>query len=163
MIVVSNTSPLTNLAAIQQFELLQRLYQEIHIPQAVWNELNAQQRPWPGCREVANADWIYHHRVTNVQLVKALTRDLDLGEAESIGLALELKADMILLDETDGRRVAQRWGLKTVGVLGILTEAKTKQLIDEMKPLLQSLRYQIGFYLSPRLYQEVLQSVGEGD
>lgn len=163
MIIVSNTSPLTNLAAIQQFELLQCLYQQIHIPQAVWNELNAQQRTWPGGREVANADWIHRHPVTNTQLVNALTRDLDLGEAESIGLALELKANIILLDETDGRRVAQRLGLKAVGVLGILTEAKTKKLIGEIRPLLQSLRYQIGFYLNPRLCQEVLQAVGEGD
>ena len=48
MIVVSNTSPVTNLAAIGQFELLRLLYEEVHIPSAVWDELNAEGRSWPG-------------------------------------------------------------------------------------------------------------------
>ena len=47
MIIVSNTSPLTNLAAIGQFELLRILYQEIEIAQSVWDELNAKNKQWP--------------------------------------------------------------------------------------------------------------------
>jgi predicted nucleic acid-binding protein len=50
MKVVSNTSPLTNLAAIGQFDLLCKLYGEIHIPDGVWDELNASGKPWPGSR-----------------------------------------------------------------------------------------------------------------
>jgi hypothetical protein len=52
MIVVSNTSPLTNLAAIGQFDLLRNLYDEIHIAQAVWEELNARGQHWPRRDEV---------------------------------------------------------------------------------------------------------------
>jgi len=52
MIVVSNTSPLTNLAAIGQFDCLQPLYAHIHIAHGVWNELNAQGKSWPGRNEV---------------------------------------------------------------------------------------------------------------
>lgn len=58
MIVVSNTSPLTNLAAIGQFRLLQLLYPEIYIADGVWKELHAYGREWPGAGEVAQADWI---------------------------------------------------------------------------------------------------------
>ena len=50
-------------------------------------------------------------------------RDLDAGEAEAIGLALQKHADWLLLDERDARRVAKSLGLKVTGVLGILLKA----------------------------------------
>lgn len=77
MVVISNTSPLTNLAAIGQFDLLRCLYAEIHIADGVWNELNAQGKRWPGADEVAAASWIRRHSVQNKALVNALQRDLD--------------------------------------------------------------------------------------
>jgi len=61
MIVVSNTSPLTNLAAIGKFDLLQRLYTHIHIADGVWEELQAGGKPWPGYAQVNAADWIERH------------------------------------------------------------------------------------------------------
>lgn len=61
MTVVSNTSPLTNLAAIGRFDLLQGLYHQLHIAQGVWDELNAEGKHWPGRDEVAEADWIEQH------------------------------------------------------------------------------------------------------
>jgi predicted nucleic acid-binding protein len=109
MIVVSNTSPLTNLAAIGQFDLLRLLYSELHIAYGVWDELNAGGKRWPGCDEVAAAGWIQRHAVQNQALVTALRRDLDRGEAESIALALELGADLIwvqLLLSPDGSQVS---------------------------------------------------------
>jgi uncharacterized protein len=77
MIVVSNTSPLTNLAAIGQFDLLRRLFGEIEIPEGVWSELNANGKRWPGSLEVATATWIKRHMIKNQPLVTALRRDLD--------------------------------------------------------------------------------------
>jgi len=58
MIVVSDTSPLTNLAAIGQFGLLRRLYGELYIADGVWDELNAGGGRWPGRDQVAAADWV---------------------------------------------------------------------------------------------------------
>ena len=77
MIVASNTSPLTNLAAIGQFDLLHQLYDSLHIPHGVWTELNSGDRRWPGRAEVAEASWIERHAVKNQALVVALRRDLD--------------------------------------------------------------------------------------
>ena len=65
MIIVSNTSPITNLAAIGQFELLHCLYGSIHIADAVWNELHADEYEWPGAVETASAGWIIRHSVSN--------------------------------------------------------------------------------------------------
>jgi len=162
MIVVSDTSPLTNLAAIGQFEVLRRLYGELHIASGVWDELNAWGRRWPGCDEVANADWIQRHRVQNQTLVAALRRDLDRGEAESIALALEVGADIVLLDEKEGRHAAQCFGLHVVGVVGVLLEAKAKRVIEKLQPHLDALRTTAGFYLGESVYQSALVVAGEG-
>ena len=62
IVVVSDTSPLTNLAAIGHFHLLRALFGEIHISQGVWEELNAGGRRHPGSREVESAPWIHRHR-----------------------------------------------------------------------------------------------------
>jgi hypothetical protein len=67
------------------------------------------------------------------------------GEAAAIALAVELKADLVLLDEQDGRRAAQRMGLRPLGVLGILLEAKKRGHIPVVKPLVADLRQTAGF------------------
>jgi predicted nucleic acid-binding protein len=161
MIVVSNTSPLTNLAAIGQFDLLHSLYARLNIPDGVEEELSAGGRHWPGHEPVTQADWIQRHTVQNRTLVTALRRDLGLGESESIALALELGADLILLDEKEGRHTAQRLGLRVIGVIGILLEAKTQGAIDKVGPSLDALRQTAGFYLSEQLYQSILLLTGE--
>ena len=161
MIVVSNTSPLTNLAAIGQFDLLHRLYARLYIAEGVWDELNAQGKRWPGRDEVAAADWIERHAVQNQALITVLQRDLDRGEAETIALALELGADLVLLDEKEGRHAAQRLGLHIVGVVGVLLEAKANGALDVLRPHLDALRQTAGFYLSESLYRHALELMGE--
>ena len=163
MIVVSDTSPLTNLAAIGQFDLLRRLYAEIHITDGVWDELNAEGKRWPGAENVAAAKWVRRHTTQNKTLVKALRRDLDWGEAESIALALELDATLLLLDEKEGRHIAERLGLHVVGVVGVLLEAKTKGVIDRMRPHLDALRQTAGFFMSESVYQRALVLANEGE
>ena len=165
MIVVSTTSPLTNLAAIGHFELLQTLFAQLHIPSAVWEELNAFGTAWPGRNAVASAKWIQRHSTLNStqnrHLINALERDLDRGESAAIALALEVNADLILLDEYEGRRVAQRLGLRVMGVVGILLSAKQNQLVDEIQPMLHELRTTAGFYLSDAVYRRALSLAGE--
>lgn len=161
MIVVSDTSPLTNLAAIGRLDVLRQLYGEVYIPNAVWDELNAGDKNWPGYESVATANWIKQHGVQNQPLVVALRRDLDRGEAEGIALALELKADLILLVEKEGRHAAQQLGLQVVGVIGVLLEAKAKGLLPQVRSQLDALRQLAGFYLSESLYQAAMKLAGE--
>jgi len=161
IVVVSNTSPLTNLAAIGQFDLLRRLYGELHIANGVWDELNANGKRWPGADNVAGANWIERHTIQNQALVDALSSDLDHGEAESIALAKELNAALILMDEKEGRRAAERLGLHVVGTVGILLEAKAKRKLSSVRPHLDALRQTAGFYLSESVYQSTLVLAGE--
>jgi len=161
MAVISNTSPLTNLAAISQLSLLRELFGEIRIADGVWQELNAGGRRHPGSREVEAAPWIHRCTVGNRSLVTALRRDLDLGEAETLVLGLELRADLVLIDEKEGRHMASRLGLRPLGVLGVLLQAKREKRIEKVGPLLEALRFEAGFYLSEDLFGEILAKAGE--
>ena len=161
MIVVSNTSPLTNLAAIGQFDLLRKLYNMVCIAEGVWVELNAKDQAWPSKENVEHASWVTRKTVTNQTAVATLREDLDHGESETIVLAIEQKADLVLMDETEGRRKARRLGLKVTGVVGILLEAKSKGYISQILPHLDRLRQEAGFYLSESVYQEALKLADE--
>lgn len=161
MIVVSNTSPLTNLAAIGHFELLRKLFGEIHIADGVWQELNKGVKRHPGRQEVESSPWVHRHEVSSHAVTTVLRRDLDLGEAETLALALELKADLVLLDEQEGRHAAVRLGLRPFGVLGILLQAKRQKEIEEVRSPLDALRQQAGFFVGERLYRQILKEAGE--
>lgn len=161
MIVVSNTSPITNLAAVHQLPLLQQLYGIIVIPQAVYDELTGVGKSVAGSTELQTLAWIQTQKVANEALVTALELELDPGEAEAIALAIELKADLLLLDERRGRTVASRFGVKFIGILGVLIEAKHKGVISAVKPVLDDLILAAGFWVKQPLYSRVLQTVGE--
>lgn len=161
MIVVSDTSPINNLAAINQLEILHQLYGTVIIPEAVYNELTEPDFPVAGATEVQTFDWIEVRSVNNRAVVNALESELDIGEAEAIALAVEISAEQLIIDERLGRVVADRFSLNYTGILGILIEAKTKALIPTVKPLLDALRNQAGFWIAEPLYNRVLQLAGE--
>lgn len=161
MIVASNTSPLINLAAVSHLNLLQELYGTIYIPQAVYDEIVIDGVGQAGANEVDQADWIKIEPVINQPMVSSLQTDLDVGEAEAIVLAVELNADLLLLDERKGRLVAHRLGLNYIGLLGLLIRAKQEQLISDVKPTMDRLRQNVGFWVSDELYDYILQTTEE--
>lgn len=163
MIIVSDTSPINNLAAINHLHLLHQLYGTVFIPEAVYRELTDPDFPVAGSTEVQTFDWIQTRSVSDRILVEALSNELDTGEAEAIALAVEMQADQVLIDERRGRLVASRLNLRYTGILGILVEAQNKGLIAEVKPLLDALINEAGFWVSEPLYNSVLQLVNEGD
>ncbi len=155
MIVVSDTSPITNLTAIRQLDLLQRLYNRIMIPVAVYDEMVNVGKPVPGSTEVKTLPWIQTQAVVDRQRVTTIQESqekIDLGEAEAIALALELKADLLLMDERRGRIVATNYSLQVTGLLGVIVQAKQNNLIQSVKPLLDQLIKQASFRVSDQLY-----------
>jgi predicted nucleic acid-binding protein len=114
-----------------------------------------------GSVEVQTFEWIQKTEVVNRALVTALELELHSGEAEAIALAIELNADLLLLDERQARIVASCFGLKFTGILGILIESKHKGIISAVKPVLDDLIAIAGFWITKSLYQRVLESVGE--
>jgi len=161
MIVVSDASPLMNLAIIGQLEILSSLYDEIVIPQAVYGELALKGEGMPGSHQIRSLQWLMVRQVENIPLVTALRLQLDKEESEAIALAIEIGADLLLLDERKARAVARQFNLEFTGLLGILIEAKGKGLVTAVRPLLDSLKIEAGFWISEPLYELVLSTVGE--
>ena len=161
MIVVSNTSPITSLAAINQLHLLQQLYGSIIIPEAVYRKLTDLDSLVPGTSEVQTYDWIEMGQVENYSPVTSLLGYIHKGEAEAIALAIELSAELLLIDDMEARIQADRLGLKFTGLLGVLREAKNQGLIPAVKPVLNELIVIAEFRVGRALYDRVLQDVGE--
>jgi uncharacterized protein len=163
MNVVSNASPLINLARVGQLDLLPRFFGHLIIPEAVWDEVVIEGQGQPGADEVRRAQWIKRSTVANRELVHLLRQDLDAGEAEAIALAIEINADWLVMDERLGRETARHFGLHCVGLIGLLSAAKRRGDILALHPLLDQLRDVAGFHISSVLYQQVLRDAGELD
>lgn len=161
MKVISDTSPIINLACVGQLELVHQLYGAILIPRAVYDEITRFGPEEPGAAEVQKLEWINVYNVTNRPLVEALELEVDPGEAEAIACTLELNADQLLLDEHIGRAVAKHLGLRVIGLLGVLIKAKREELISSVKPVLDDLILKAGFWISKPLYARVLEAVSE--
>jgi predicted nucleic acid-binding protein len=162
MSVVSDASPIIHLARIGQLDLLRHLYGEVCVPKAVWEELVVKGKGQTGAKKIRQAKWIKQKEVSKHLLVKALRRELDAGEAEAIALAIEVGAELLLMDDKIGRRVAQFLNVPCIGTVGVLMEAKAKGLVFAIKPILDALRAS-GFYLSNELYERVLEDAGEAN
>ncbi|MGA0853776.1 MAG: DUF3368 domain-containing protein [Luteolibacter sp.] len=83
------------------------------------------------------------------------------GESEALSLAAEMNAERVLMDERAGRAAAAMIGLSCIGLLGILIEARRRELISELAPMLSRLEIEAKFWLSPALKIQVLQLAGE--
>ena len=84
------------------------------------------------------------------------------GEAEAIVLAEESHAEYLLIDEKQGRSLAESRGLKVVGLLGVLLIAKRAKLIPSLRLLLSALESHAGFFVSDDVRQTILNAAGEG-
>ncbi|NER94642.1 MAG: DUF3368 domain-containing protein [Symploca sp. SIO1B1] len=155
MIVVSNTTPLSELAKVGQIKLLQEVFGQIIIPQEVYNEVTTGTHP--AAREIQFVNWIKIFSIRNRQQVSILQAEtgLDLGESATIILAEELGADRVLIDELAARKVAQSRNIPITGTVGILLVAKNQGLISSVKPILDALIAQ-GTRIGQVLYQEIL-------
>ncbi len=156
--VVCDTTPIISLLKISQLDLLQKLYGEILIPRAVFEEVEAGKEK-NYYSDLSKLSWITVVDIANEGAVKSFL-DLDAGEAESILLATELQADLILLDEKLGRFHAKRLGLKVTGTIGVLVKAKSEGLIPGIKQLLSELQER-GVWIGENLKDEIIKQVGE--
>lgn len=161
MKVVCNSSPLVNLSRIGRLYILEKLYTEIAIPQAVYQEVVISGQGLPGSDEISKADWISVKNIEDRRQVQILSYDLDLGESEAIALALQENADLLIMDERIGRDMARHLDLIFTGTIGALIEAKRKGVIDLVLPVLDELRNMAGFRVSEALFKHIATVSGE--
>ena len=159
MIVVSDTTPLISLLKINRLELLERLFGEVMIPKAVFDELTVDQRFRTEADQIRQKSFIVVKPVNNQESASVLKRatGLDQGESEAIVLTDELEADLLLMDEAKGRSVSAQMGIKIMGTIGILMAAYEEDALtsDEVRACIDGLQ-RAGRHIGQRHYQMLL-------
>jgi predicted nucleic acid-binding protein len=146
VIVVADTGPLISLAVINKLDLLDTLFDRIAIPQAVWQELenNLEELSIPQIRR-------FQSNIIAVKHYQDINPDLDTGEKEAIILYDEIQADRLLIEDKAARHFAEGRGIICTGTLGILTEARSRNLIPALRPLFADLLAKGRYFAIPLL------------
>ncbi|MBK7896268.1 MAG: DUF3368 domain-containing protein [Candidatus Promineifilaceae bacterium] len=156
--VILNNTPLVALWSLNRLPLLRDLYENVLIPEAVYDEFIATER---SARQTAldESPWIKITPIKNPRHVLVYT-GLDRGETEVLALANEQSARLVIIDEYKGRRYAKRLGLPLTGTLGVLLAAKHNGFVSTLAPLIDQLLND-GLFLAPELIKKMLDLAGE--
>ena len=154
MQVVADTSLFNYLILIDRIALLPALYGRIIIPPAVlYEELLHSASPVPvGAWAASLPAWLDVRQVARVPDTDL--QHLERGEQEAITLTQELQADLLLMDDKDGRQAAEQCGLTVFGALGVLERSAEQGLVALPEVLTRLLA--TNFYVSVRIIQELL-------
>lgn len=156
--IISNTTPLISLLKIGQLELLREIYETIIIPEAVFAEIE-KGKDKPYYTDISRLDWMSIQEIKDKKVLSYFF-DLDAGEAEVIVLATEIGADLVIIDETLGRRFAKHADLKVTGTIGILIKAEELGLVEKISPLLDEMQKK-GIWINNKLKEKILAKVNE--
>lgn len=157
VVVVFNSSPIINLSKINCLYLIDNIYGKILIPEAVYDEVIVMGRNKDHVKEIdelVRSGIIEKVAVKNQELVKAFRKDLDYGESEVLALALQLDADLVVIDETDARNIAKIYDLNITGFIGILIKAYQLGIINSVIHYLD-LAIENGFRINNKLYEYI--------
>jgi len=161
MVIISDTSPISNLVQVQKLNILQQLFQKIIIPPYVDKEIKELSKFGINLDEYLNADWIEIHYPSNLEFVRKLEEELDKGESQAIAIYKELEAELLIIDERLGSKIAKNHGVETIGLVGCLIAAKRQQIINLVIPLIDELEEIAGFYIGDKLRKKILEIVQE--
>ena len=155
-VVISDAGPIFSLAVIGQLNLLDELFDEVFIPQAVWEEIT-RLKDSPFYPSITD---FFKDKVRNIEGKNHLTFVMDFGESEAVILYQEMGATYLLIDDKKARKYAENIDVNCIGTIGLLISAKSKGNIGELKPLFQQLISNERYY-SLRLLNAVLLQLGE--
>ncbi|MDL2123094.1 MAG: DUF3368 domain-containing protein [Deltaproteobacteria bacterium] len=156
-IVISNATPIISLCSVGYEFVLKELFHHILIPKAVDMELRSLDKP--GSR-FSDLKWVEVVSVQNEEVIVFLRKDIDKGEAETIALAKQMNADVVIIDENAGYQIARHFGLPVVRTLSILKVAKDKKIINKIRPIVEQM-VQRGRWYSKNVIDKFLGDVGE--
>jgi len=132
-LVISDSSPIFSLAIVGKLEILNSLFEEIFIPNAVWEELT-RDKTTEYYKIIID---FFEDKVKAVSGFNELTFIMGYGESESVILYKELNADYLLIDDKKARNIAENFGINCIGTIGVLSIAKDKGMIGELRPLFE--------------------------
>ena len=160
MIVVTDTSVVLNLCLLELEEVLSALFSVVQAPLAVKDEFVHLVNADPRFAGLTFPSFIILRSFSVIHPLLSTPR-LHRGECEVLSLAAEIQASRVLMDERAGRAAASKLGLQCIGLLGILIEARRRNLIPAIAPQLDRLQNEARFWFSPTLRLQVLQLAGE--
>ncbi|MBO0798115.1 MAG: DUF3368 domain-containing protein [Blastocatellia bacterium] len=143
--VIADTSPIQYLYQIELLDVLNVLYGQITIPEAVASELKVGRDGGISLPDVTSIDWMTIKRPLGHALLP-IVPDLGPGEREAIALAIETNDSLLILDDALARRHAQLLKIKITGTLGVLLKAKQTGHLKAVEPALVRLEA-LGFFL----------------
>ncbi len=152
--IIGDSSALIALATIDRLDLLEKLFNEIYVPKAVFEEVTTSQK--------AQAKKLETFLKDKVISIKGDTFNIGLGEGELEAMRLykEMKADFLLIDDLRAKKFARLNNINTIGTLGVMIFAKEKGYIDSIKKDLKKLE-QSSIFISSALIAKILKEVGE--
>ena len=130
-LVIADAGPIFSLAIIGKLDILNKIFREVIIPNAVWKEVSVN-------TEVKYYDDIYNFfkdRVRKISGFNDLTFVMDYGESESVILYKETDADFFLVDDRKARKISENFGIKCIGTIGLLHYSKSLGIVKELRPL----------------------------
>jgi predicted nucleic acid-binding protein len=159
VIVLSDSSPLINLAKLGRLDLLPALYKTVTVTHEVYAEVVVNGAGMAGSSQISGAAWIDVRNVAKHSDLSAARQrvGLGVGELSVIILAQELRADLLLVDDRDARRAARQEGLAVLGCVGILHEPFDQELLSDLRDCYLRLLAS-GAYIDPRLLDGILTS-----
>lgn len=161
MDIIVNATPLINFASINRLDILKSLFSKIIVPSQVWEEVVTKASEYETSKVIKSADFITVKKAKDEILYKTLLMDINKGEAEAIVLALETKAELVILDEKEARDYAEYYGLNFTGTVGCLLKAKREDIINKIKPMLDNIMIKGNFWLSDDVYNKAIELAKE--
>lgn len=157
MLIVADSSALIALAACDGLEVILQVYDNLKIPEAVYLEVVAPEKPYSDVLGGFLAD-----RVVTVDINRWVVAagGLGRGEIEAMALYKQLSADALLIDDQRARVIAEHNHIECIGALGLLLVAKQRGKISVVSPYIHKLRQSSIFY-SDELLDKVLNLAGE--
>ena len=155
--MICNTTPMIALSSIGKINLLKEVFSTVTLPKAVIDEIEVGGKvDVPNFRDF---DWL--QIVPNITSIEnRLLYQLDYGERQVVLNALELNADLVLIDDRVARNIAEHLGLRVKGTLGVLVSAKRKGLITSFIDMALEMK-ENGIYFSEKLIYDISSAIGE--
>ena len=161
--VVSNATPIIELAFLGKLDLLNKLFEKVYTTKQVYKEVTAGSNKKIGnteLNECIKQGSILLYDIINPQFIDLMYGRLHKGELSVIIAAKELELDYVLMDDASGRKMAEETNLIPIGTLGILKLAKIQGYLPKIKPFMDKL-IENNFRISLKLYNEILKDVNE--
>lgn len=155
-IIIADTGALISLIHTKQLDLIETIFGDFFIPNAVWKELNDYKNPDFDRVRLAELK----SKIYNIQSKNHLDLIMDFGESEAILLYEEIQADYLLIDDKKARMIAESLGVNCIGTIGLLIRAKQAGLLSSLKPIFEKL-LDSQRYFSKNFLNSILKEMDE--